>query len=396
MQKQINLRIERATWPLPPDPFSHPIPTEFIGLGPAISVDFRLALLHLGIITIPIDAPEASLSAYWAHIRYLTAPEPSMQPLALSRSWCRIDPHQKTILSDDWGMGMTTYWLQATLGLTGLCDGYYFMNRLKGRGVARYQSRRTRLGPSKSPDFIALDGQGLFHIIECKGTQSGARYLEGQIGDGFAQKRSLIFTPENLVAQRLVAGLHIGTYNGSEPSLLIIRDPPPRREQPRFIIETDDVRNIIDPLERYRMARYLALIGAFDAATWTAYPDRRDKTRPRGTRIAEYAADINVLLERGRFERKESEWIGRETTMPFVKPVHIDGHVYRAATLRYGVNEKTLLALKEMGLSDDAYHAPRRRGERLVPDFVAGEIDDLSGNRVSLSDTDFYAEMILE
>src|SRR5260370_1985947 len=124
------------------------------------------------------------------------------------------------------------------------------MNRLKGRGVARYQSRRTRLRSSKSPDFVALDGQGLFHIIECKGTQSGAKYLEKQIGDGVAQKRSLIFTPESLVAQRLVAGLHIGAYDGSEPSLLIIRDPPPKREQPRFIIETDELRNIIDPLDR--------------------------------------------------------------------------------------------------------------------------------------------------
>jgi hypothetical protein len=211
MQKQIDVRIERASWPLPPDPFSHPVPPGFVGLPPAISFNFRLALLHLGIITTPIDSPEASLSAYWAHIRYLTAPEPSMQSLALSLPWSRIDPHQKTILSDDWGMGICTYWLQATLGLTSLCDGYYFMNRLKGRRVARYQSRRTRLGPSKSPDFVALDGQGLFHIIECKGTQSGVKYLERQIGDGVAQKRSLIFTPENLVAQRLVAGLHIGT-----------------------------------------------------------------------------------------------------------------------------------------------------------------------------------------
>jgi len=396
VQKQISVRIERASWPLPPDPFSHFIPPGFIGLPPAISLDFRLALLHLGIMTIPIDAPEASLSAYWAHIRYLTAPEPSMQRLALSRSWCRIDPHQKTILSDDWGMGISTYWLQETLGLTDFCDGYYFMNRLRGRGVARYQSRRTRLGPSKSPDFVALDRQGRYHIIECKGTQSGARYLEGQIGDGFAQKRSLIFTSENLVAQRLVTGLHIGTYDGSEPSLLIIRDPPPRREQPRFIIETDDVRNIIDPIDRYRMARYLALIGGVDAATWTAYPDRRDKTRPRATRVAEYDSDLAVLLERGRFERKESVWIGRETTMPFVRPVSIDGHVYRAATLRYGMNENTLRTLKEMGLSDEPYRAPHRRPEQGLPEAVAGEVDEISGNLVSPSDTDFYAEMILE
>jgi hypothetical protein len=106
-----------------------------------------------------------------------------------------------------------------------------------------------------------LDGQGLFHIIECKGTQSGAKYLEKQIADGVAQKQSLIFTLENLVAQRLVAGLHIGAYDGSEPSLLIIRDPPPKREQPRLIIETNDVGNIIDPIDRYRIARYLALPG---------------------------------------------------------------------------------------------------------------------------------------
>ena len=93
MQKQLTVRIDQASWPTSPNSFSHPFPPQFSGIN-AISFDFRLALLHLGIITVPIDAPEASLSAYWAHIRYLTAPEPSMPLLALSPPWCGIDPHR--------------------------------------------------------------------------------------------------------------------------------------------------------------------------------------------------------------------------------------------------------------------------------------------------------------
>ena len=84
------------------------------------------------------------------------------------------------ILSDDFGMGVPMYWLYKKLQLEMVADGRYFIRRLAAMygATADPPSRR---GPGKSPDFVAQDAGGLWHVIECKGTQSGTSMRKRQL-----------------------------------------------------------------------------------------------------------------------------------------------------------------------------------------------------------------------
>jgi hypothetical protein len=163
-------------------------------------------------------------------IRYISAVDLDDSSLSLRREWFDIDSHQKTILSDDWGVGFTMHWLAARLGYQTFCDGRYFITRLHGLGIASVERPPETKGTFKSPDFVTLDQSGKFHLVECKGTQSNTGYLEEQLIGGSGQKRKVIFTDEeNQVGQRLAAGIFAAKSGSNDRSLLAISDPPPRR-----------------------------------------------------------------------------------------------------------------------------------------------------------------------
>ena len=63
----------------------------------------------LGKLTTPIHASGVSLSEHWAWIRYLQAVNGKKSHLTITRAFSGLDPHQKTILSDDFGVGVSVY-----------------------------------------------------------------------------------------------------------------------------------------------------------------------------------------------------------------------------------------------------------------------------------------------
>lgn len=48
----------------------------------------------------------------------------------MTRSYADLDAHQKTILSDDFGMGVPIVWLIKHLPLVEIVDGRYFCNAM--------------------------------------------------------------------------------------------------------------------------------------------------------------------------------------------------------------------------------------------------------------------------
>ena len=122
----------------------------------------------------PPRAATCSLAAYWAHIRYFTAIDLTEDFLQLSREWQHIDAHQKTTLSDDWVVGFTMHWLSTRLCYREFCDGRYFIDRLKGLGIAHVEKPPQKRGTYKCPDFVTLDAFGKYHLIECKGDTSSS------------------------------------------------------------------------------------------------------------------------------------------------------------------------------------------------------------------------------
>jgi hypothetical protein len=101
-------------------------------------------------------------------MRYFGALSPDSE-FRLSDDFSELDPHQKTILSDDFGMGMSMHLMSRALGLQMFCDGKYFIDRLSHRVRCNITASKAKSGPRKSPDFVGVDGAGKWHVIECKG-----------------------------------------------------------------------------------------------------------------------------------------------------------------------------------------------------------------------------------
>lgn len=327
MRKRVSLNIDRGSWTSAPVQYRHPVPV-VLPSGSSTEVDFLGSLLQLGILTVPWRGAACSLAAYWAYVRYLAATDLLSTYLRLLPEWSEIDSHQKTILSDDWGVGFTTHWLAKRLGYRFFCDGRYFINRLRGLGIATVNRKPKKRGPYKSPDFIFLDALSRFHVLECKGNQQSRAELQSQLADGMVQKQSIIFANEQLhVAQRMAAGLFIADAESDERSELALRDPEPREGLIVRIRSDVDPALLHDQVVRGDLSTQFRVVGAeFLSDALDRLPDQHNINEERQSNLAELIGLFcRSADKRGR--------ISRAATIPFPGPIGNDG--FRAVRITH-------------------------------------------------------------
>jgi hypothetical protein len=163
-----------------------------------------------------------SLSDCWAWLRYFPAIA-TTPDLRLCDAWTTLDPHQKTVLSGDFGVGFTTWFLYQTLGFVKYSDTLWVVNTL-APGSFRLASSARR-GPQKSPDYIAEDIGGNLSVLECKGTQSSRNSLVAALGRGMPQKANLQAVGATPLRHSLVAGLFIPQFDNADTAVIIVADP---------------------------------------------------------------------------------------------------------------------------------------------------------------------------
>lgn len=263
MHKKISVRIRRDTWPRDvavPASFPYSVSDETINIH-----ELFLMLAHL---TAPPGHAGLTINDYWAWLRYYQACAEG-DNLLVTEEYSQVDSHQKTILSDDWGMSIPIYWLWQKLNGHAICDGKYFIDRIAHLHKVITIGKKKR-GPQKSPDFVMLDAHGEWHVIECKGTQTSLKYLDGQLGDGVSQKSTLVF-PSSWSGQRLVAGVFIGTEGEAEQSRLEVIDPVETDKD--FRLTEQDMESATEPLQRYQVAKFLRLVDQTAASLTTLNPN---------------------------------------------------------------------------------------------------------------------------
>ncbi len=357
MQRNLKVDIDASTWPgvgLQPS-----FPPTFISGKSSCVLNVPAMLLMIGYLTTPISATGVSLSEFWAWVRYLAAI--AKQPdLSLTRSFWDLDAHQKTILSDDFGMGVPILWLHDKLSLVQVVDGRYFMQRIASSlGVT--QARTAKRGPNKTPDFVAQDVLGMWHVIECKGTQSGAAFSLKQLGlkgppagGGVAQKLSIQFPP-GYTGQRLVCGLSIDVEGGSG-SVLKIVDPKPKEP---FVLREQQMNLAQDAANRGVMARALRMAGFEVTAESVASPFGARPEDKRGRSSRAEAARKKITEERDERSREEIRGIisegqsfsgdfrGREAVVMLPREVTLDGQSVRRVVIRPSVNREVLEEIRQ-------------------------------------------------
>ncbi|MYC65065.1 MAG: hypothetical protein F4X12_01885 [Acidobacteriia bacterium] len=371
MNRTLAVTVDQSTWP---KQAGAPVfPASFQGGGSSVDLNIPQLLLLIGYLTTPSHAFGTSLSEFWAWVRYLNAVSDDSD-LRLTRAFSDLDAHQKTILSDDFGMGVPIYWLAERFSLEPPVDGRYFMDRLAAaHGVI--VADPPKYGPSKSPDFVALDTSGAWHVIECKGTQSGDAYRKRQLGSpgppatGAVAQKSTISFPSGLVGQRLACGLALAVEGDAAASSLRVIDPP---AEEGFVVEEEDLDVALDTLRTATASRVLRLAGFGSAASALSWLPSTLLIRdfPPNSRKQSRQGDLHTTIERAQEQLKSRDryesfsdgdltYVGRKIQFDLAVPASIQGPGIRSIRLRYGLTAKFLDAIGREFEADQQDAEPR-------------------------------------
>lgn len=298
------------------------------------NIDVMDMMLHIGCLAIPPHLTEVSINAWWAWLRYASAFSPGNSFL-LRQEYADLDPHQKTVLSDDFGMGVGLVYLVSKLDLRSVFDGRYFVEYLAPTVNAKV-ANIAKNGQFKSPDFIGRDGNGKWHAIECKGTQSSSDQRAAQIQSGTLQKANIVF-PRAIRGEKLVAALLIGRQNGGFSSSLQIDDP---EGDVVFEIDRQNLREAEDAASRATVARALGVAGFQRSAAVVASPFgyRPFDRETSGEEEVLRSAKVAQMLEEAASELRQKDSLpgrisdgiktGREIRMELPSPVSVGEKSY--------------------------------------------------------------------
>jgi hypothetical protein len=192
-------------------------------------------LRKIGELTTPRNLNLARLSASWATRRYFWAvPDPrnSAAPVnfKLSTDARTIERHQKTLLSDEFGMGFAGLVAERLLEASEFVDIDFAVTRpARFFGAAAAHRRR--------PDFLMWGDSTPLFIVECKGSQTSERGVINQMRRGLEQ------LPSITVDKRQSVSLVIATHLRARDTIVHVIDPrneESKHRERRLIDDTID------------------------------------------------------------------------------------------------------------------------------------------------------------
>jgi hypothetical protein len=236
------------------------VPKEASGLSEfsppkTIQITVMDLLLSIGRITTPRIDNLVDLCSTWASIRYIWAFSPDANPsrLRLSEEALLIDFHQKSLLSDEVGVGMA---------------GLIIENFFNGKNpidvdVAIRSQYIVGLGTRfrTSPDYLFERSDGTYIIVECKGTRSGFSNTLSQLKRGTEQVPSLVF-PGGGTNLELV----IGTNMSASSTDLYVIDPPNNKwsgkdNRKHYIEDKEQFTKDVDDIQFSNLYLYTGVTG---------------------------------------------------------------------------------------------------------------------------------------
>ena len=385
LTRTLNVTVDESTWT------DVAFPPALHANRETCDINILMLLLWIGYLTIPTSLRGVSTSEYWAWVRYWHAvsnngDDNRTEGLKISRAFAELDPHQKTILSDDFGMGVPILWLNERVQFQSITDGRNFMDHLRGGDRANAGARK--VGATKSPDFVARDTAGVWYVIECKGTQSGRAYRNRQlcerdehghpVGGAVVQKRTIQFG-EDVDYHCLACGLSIATEGKQGSSDLRIVDPPSESSESsdnELKIGEANLKSAIEALSRGRLARALRLTGLSWAASAVSAPsvpsknyqaDGSDETRKRQEFIdcrRELAMEeISSLVDRRTEVVSGENYYTQSIELRLAVPIDPNYPLNQSASLRFYLNADFLRALH----TDPLISEPRSKDSALWP-----------------------------
>ena len=113
LDKRVDIEVLPDSWEPPATP---PASLTTAAQTSPATINVLCALMFTASWTRPPVRYGFSLADCWAWLRYFPAVAPTPD-LRLCDEWTMLDPHQKTVLSGDFGVGFTTWFLVPNAGL---------------------------------------------------------------------------------------------------------------------------------------------------------------------------------------------------------------------------------------------------------------------------------------
>jgi hypothetical protein len=296
IKKTIEIEVDTTTWPR-----GVTVPPQLAGVTGSSTLDLGSAFLMLGTLTMPDLLSPASPARFWAWLRYYLAPTVASD-LRIAMDFAGLDPHQKGILSDDFGVALSTQWLFDRFGgFRDIVDGRRFMVQFAELLPKKTKPATAKVGPTKAPDFVIKDLAGRWHVLECKGTQSGRAQRDVYLAKALSQKRMIQITGA-LRGERLAAGLAISNVQSKEATNMRIVDP----DDGEPLLELGDQQSDEIDLAAHRLAvaGALGVVGLGEAAIELSLPERTHAGTPflRRSEAARLRSDRRVRRLRAQQE----------------------------------------------------------------------------------------------
>jgi hypothetical protein len=371
LPRTIDVEVLASTWRRP-----RQMPSAFPASPTSETIDIATVLNVIGVLTTPPLSGGASLSEMWAFVRYFFAVTESDDDLRLKSEFQEMDAHQKTILSDDFGMGFSMHWLAQRLGFVAACDGRYFIENHLSFVRGTYSGGSAKRGLGKSPDFVAMDQAGRFHVVECKGTQSSLAYRNRQLKEtGTAQKRT-IHLPPPYGGERLVAGLFIGGADGDRTNLRVIDPEPPDP----YVVRDKDPELVRNAVARGTLAKQLRSSGFPRVSAAVAYPRLRPNVE-NPDEFQENEEDVQRRHEQAEAEFRNfrdrtfvvggTQYVGRRVEMVLPRPLWTKRGEYSRVEVRQGLERGTFEQVRSKSMQRDVLG--KGEAEAFTGNYRSGE-----------------------
>lgn len=235
---------------------STPVPPELSAQVGIRQANVLTALLFMAFSTRPPTVYGFHLSDLWAWLRYIPAIA-STDELRLCKEWTDVDRHQKTILSDELGVGFSTQFIAEVFGCAEFVDTLHVVRFLEPGKFTLGGEAKT--GSQKSPDYIARSPGSTYIVLECKGTQSSRAALRRAVARGQEQKTNLGAVTPSHIRHSLVAGLFVPQWSSAETSCLLVSDPS--WEDLERVLSRQPKWRIDSAITQVALAKQLALAG---------------------------------------------------------------------------------------------------------------------------------------
>lgn len=311
MIRNINITVDRTSW-------RGGIPSEIHSLKGPRATNIRDGLLHTALRTRPPVVHGFNLSDLWAWMRYGYAID-TTAALRLRPEWSDTDAHQKAVMSDELGVGLTTQLLVEELGFWLMVDTLYLVRVLAPSYLAL--ASKAKRGPAKSPDFIAFDSKLRPSVVECKGTQTSHAALLQAMKSGRAQKANVRTQGARRIRHSLVIGLFLPQANNLEAARIHIADPD-WNETGSFLARHSP-QQLARAAVQIELAKHLALMGQFRIANFLASTPTDELGPIPGQLREELSHRRTQGVDRLTFSR-EYRPVADETLTGAVGPTSID------------------------------------------------------------------------